>query len=360
MQYQYSIRLLLVGLLVSLITIASWAVNDETQSDQPQLMPEEQSYPYGSENFTKFVDDSCDAPTFYSWMEKAYEKSGMRLPGKEHHTLAEALAAQREEMASIEDIRQRSKDETRLAIWLYKLIKKTIPRFSVVRGYEFKNVIRYGERQCFLQASLIASMLQEMGVQAGVVMVYQKPEGKFSNNGHTIVIVKLSSGRHILVDASKPTPLVRDQGLLVRSPDYIYVRPIYSEKTFEITSYKTTTGGRLLEPLEVQTMDIDFMLSQFMYYRGERTPGGLMEGKPTKQGLEMTARYLEKSVNYCPSNQLAVYQLGRAYRLQGRLQKALECFQQAHSLYAQCGWIPEGPKQFLKLTQEAVDKRVQR
>ena len=60
---------------------------------------------------------------------------------------------------------------------------------------------------------IIAGLAQDMGVNAGVVMVYKNIEGAPTNNGHAVALFKLAEGKDIIVDASDPIPFVEQKGL---------------------------------------------------------------------------------------------------------------------------------------------------
>ncbi len=88
-----------------------------------------------------------------------------------------------------------------------------LPKFSLDRGYEFRHSVDRLERQCFLQSVLIAGLMQRMGMEAGVVMIYRNQKGEASNLGHATVVLKLDNGRDIMVDASDPHPFMRHRGV---------------------------------------------------------------------------------------------------------------------------------------------------
>jgi hypothetical protein len=230
---------------------------------------------------------------------------------------------------------------------VHRVVKGTIPRFSLDRGFEFCNVVRYGERQCFLQAVLIAGLLQRMGVPAGIAMVYRNIQGQETNNGHAVTLVRLADGRDLIVDASDPEPFARQQGLFVRVNDYQYADPIYEGASGKIVAYRSVPGRARLAPRQVRTLDLPFIRSQFAYYRGERRTGGLLARAKTRSGLAAAEKDLRTSVAFCPRNPLAVYMLGRARLAQGRTQDARPILQRAHDLYARFGWVPPGPRQYL-------------
>lgn len=313
------------------------------------------AFPYHSRRFDALVGESSrccgvgKSNDFYKWLNEKYETSGFKLPGKERLSLNEALTAEKRELASMRDLNAKANAEIQVGERLHRLIKTIIPRFSLERGFEFSNVVRYGERQCFLQSAIIAGLMQEMGINAGVVMVYRNPRGEESNNGHAIVLVKLPNGRDTVVDASDPEAFIRQQGLFIRSIDYQYVNPVYDAKSPTIDSYTLASNGKALDTTQVLPLDYSFIRSQFWYYRGERAPGGVFAAKPTAEGLKSSAYALRTSVWLCPKNPLAVYMLGRAYMLQGNKVEAKKRFYAANDLYARYGWVPPGEKSALAM-----------
>lgn len=311
------------------------------------------SYPYHSERFTRFVNESysvnCAKGTtdFYTWMEKAYKSSNRAYPGKEKLGLESLMYAKRLDFDRIKNANIKTTAQINFASWLHRTIKTIIPRFSLDRGFEFCNVVRYGERQCFLQSVLIAGLLQRAGVNAGVVMVYKNIRGEQTNNGHAVVLVKLPDKKDIIVDASEPEPFARQRGLFVRTMDYRYVDPVYEDKSDKIRCFKPSSGSGKIETARVKTLDTAFLDSQFWYYRGERANGGLLASKKTHEGLEKSARCFETSMKRCPQNPLTVYMLGRVYLDQGRTALARQTLYRAKSLYMRFGWVPEGLRVFL-------------
>lgn len=310
------------------------------------------AYPYRSARFTQLVTDSyreCgggEAQRFYDWLDQAYASSPVRCPGAEQLSLAELLAAKRREFAGLADAAERARAETAFCAYLHKLVKKVIPRFSLDRGFEFANVVKYGERQCLLQSVLIVGLLQATGVDAGAAMVYRNIQGAPSNNGHVVPVVKLANGRDLLVDASDPEPFVHQRGLMLRCEGYCYVEPVYN-RADEISSYRATANSKPLAPARVKTLDYDFVRSQFYFYRGERAPGGFLAASKTRAGLADSEKQLRTSVRLCPRNPLAVYVLGKVCLAEGNRAEARGLLQQAYKLYAQFGWIPAGARQSL-------------
>jgi hypothetical protein len=234
----------------------------------------DERYPYRSQAFTRMVTEShqrcgTKAPhDFYGWMEQAYRRSSVRLTGDPGQGLTAALLTKKGELASLTDPGQRAEAEAALGARLHRLVKTTIPRFSLDRGFEFCSVVRYGERQCFLQAVLIAALLQRIGVDAGVVMVSRNTHGRETNNGHAVALLRLSNGQDMIVDASEAAPHARHQGLFVRCGRYQYVEPVFEERTGRILRYRLTSGRGARETRQVRCLDLPFIHSQFWYYRG--------------------------------------------------------------------------------------------
>jgi tetratricopeptide (TPR) repeat protein len=312
-------------------------------------------YAYGSAQFTNFVSESfklnkAGSPKrFYDWMEQAYQESNSPYPGTEGLKFSQALKVRRTALAASKDPKAKAEEEIEFAAWTHKLIKLTIPRFSLDRGFEFSNVVTLGERQCFLQSVLISSILQDAGMDAGVVMVFQNPKGQYSNNGHAVCLLKLPDGRDTIVDASNKDPFPDHKGLFVRTTDYVFVHPVYEPDSKTIASYMAV-AGKPLETSTIKTLDLNFIHSQFWYYRGERVDGGLVVGIRSNQGIDAAQKAFRTSVHYCPKNPLAVYMLGRTYLAQGDTQTAKETLTRAFHLYEAFGWVPDGPKQYLALS----------
>ena len=314
-------------------------------------------YPYGSAPFSRFVADSYryagagDPRAFFRWMDAALAR---RAPGD---TWSARLAARRRALQGIGDPVRRARAEKAWCASLHKTIKTTIPRFSLDRGFEFANAARRGERQCFLQSVLIAGLLQASGVDAGVIMISRNDRGRPTNNGHAVTLVKLSDGTDVLIDASRPRPFARHQGLFGRvgNDGYRYVLPVFANAASPvILRYTAVDGGRGAATPGLRPAEIDFLRSQFAYYRGERAPGGALSARPTAAGLEAAARNLRTSVGACPRNPLPVYFLGRVYQKQRRTPEARTQFERARLLYERAGWVPAGMRQALVQTQPGV------
>jgi len=312
-----------------------------------------ESYPYRSEAFTAFVTDSYkennaqSLEPFYKWFDDAYVAARPKMGGNLAPTLAEELAARKKELAGIRDPKAKAERERELGAWLHKLIKTTITKFSLDRGFEFTNTVKLCERQCFLQATLISGLAQSMGMDAGVYMVWMNEKGGQSNNGHAVSVIKLTDGRDTLVDASDPHPFMAHEGLFVvdkPAKQYKFVKPRYDSES-AITDYFGAGDSSDLKPASVRTLDTAFLKSQFYYYRGERAPGGFMAKPTTKQGLAASARYLELAEQACPQNPLAVYVLGHVYLKEGLKDKARDQYEKGYSLYKAFGYVPDGPRE---------------
>jgi hypothetical protein len=318
--------------------------------------PSIDEFPYHSAQFTHFLRESdlwckpSGAHDFYAWMDKTYADCNHKFPGKEQMSLEELLKAKREQFSRIRNPFVKAENEVAFAAWIHRTIKTVIPRFSLDRGFEFCNVIRYGERQCFLQSTLITGLLQSVGCDAGVVMVFRNPMGQESNNGHAVVLLKLPDGRDIIVDASEPDPFYKPQGIFVKSPDYRYVNPVYLDHSSKIRYYLSEAGGKVYATTQIGPLDYGFVRSQFWYYRGERAKGALLASKPTTEGLTEAQKALEQSVKYCGKNPLSVYMLGRVYYTEGKTHQAKQVFANAYDLYVRFGWIPSGPKRYYDIT----------
>jgi hypothetical protein len=284
------------------------------------------------------------ASIFYDWMDKAVRTSGLRL-APNGATVSDMLEARKHAIESV-SASQRADAELAACADVHRLIKVVLPKFSLDRGFEFSNAVKLGERQCFLQSFIIAGLLQRMGIDAGVEMVYANERGEETNNGHAVTLVKLQNGHDIIVDASEPTPFAHHQGLFVKIPAYRYVMPVYEITTGQIVYYRAAGGDARLPVARVRTLGLDFLGSQFWYYRGERAPGGLLLSPRTTTGLKAAEHCLRMSVRTCPSNPLAVYMLGRVFLAEGNKAEAKKYIDSAYKLYKDFGWIPQGEREY--------------
>jgi hypothetical protein len=228
---------------------------------------------------------------------------------------------------------------------LHADFKKTIDKFDLDRGFEFASVVSTGERQCYLQSVILASMAQRFGADAMVAMVNRNEKGEYSNNGHAVPLIKVAQDRWVVLDASEPHPFAEHQGYFLFQPKsacYIYVTPSYDPYRCLIALRSQGTGAKV--PFSsVGPMPADFLRSQFDFYRGEHTPNGLVAKKPTKEGLLTSRKWLVRSVAECPQNPLAVFSLGRVEKLlkDGRFTATMA---KAKDLYKQYGWLPDSLK----------------
>lgn len=322
-------------------------------------VPESDGYAYGSSQFSAFVSNSLHksgndkATAFYDWMQLRYTKGGEKYDGVHYKSFTALLDAEKAKNSMMADDSSKAAEQMKFASFLHRFIKQAIPRFSLDRGFEFSNAMAKGERQCFLQSVLVASLLQRTGSNAGVAMVWRNIEGQTTNNGHAVALARLADGRDVIVDCSDRTPFVKQQGLFARidGEGYRFVSPQYQSGNSTIVGYALASGESLVPARKLQTLDIPFLNSQFDYYRGERAPGGFIAATKTPSGLAASERHLEASVRACPKNPLAVYVLGRVHLRQGKRRQALKELSRAKDLYAQDGWIPEGATQALSEVQ---------
>jgi hypothetical protein len=317
-----------------------------------RVIPHNEKYAFTSKAFREFVCESYSSTKkdnpgeLFNMLNRAY-LNGLTRKQVRHASLAALLRSRRTELSGISDPIRRTNREVALSMWVHSFVKRSIPRFSLDRGFEFANSVRYGERQCFLQSVLIAGLLQEAGMKAGVVMVNRNERGQESNNGHAVTLVKLADGMDVIVDASEPYPFVRHQGLFVKTSSYTYVVPRFHTDSAKIEAYIRSSDGRHFAATQVNSLDIPFLHSQFYYYRGERQVGGVIATHHTPSALKATEQNLRRSVAFCPQNPLAVYMLGRTYLAEGKTGQAGITLIKALHLYQQFGWVPDGPKQYM-------------
>ena len=330
--------------------------NDARPGSERQLLHhaavpqrENERYLYASPEFTAFVLDSYrqtptqKIPEFYEWMSESYGKHGPRISGDADQDLGAEIENERQSLSKISDPEARSIEELKLGAWLHQWVKAIGPKFSLDRGFEFANLVRSGERQCFLQSIIIAGLLQAAGIDAGVVMVNRSMQGSESNNGHAVTLLKLTSGEDVLVDASEPTPFPSHQSLFINDlgPKRLrYVEPVFRSDNGRITGYASVPNRGRMETRRVRPLDRTFLKSQFDYYRGERTPGGLLCKPMTPEGLRTSAELLERSIHECPANPLPAYMLAKAYLAAGDNDRARAQIGNAYRQYAGIGWVP--------------------
>lgn len=320
-------------------------------------------YGYGSPEFDTFVKASydelrlADFQEFYQWMDLAYEKWKKQgetngtypFPAAESSDLKGLCAAVEKQRSLQQDTGELAGMEMSCARGVHRMVKSVIPRFSLQRGYEFTSVPRYGERQCFLQSVLIAGLFQLMDMKAGLVMVYRNEKGEESNNGHAVVLLRLSDGHDIIVDASEPRPFATHKGLFCN--DYRgnrYVKPVFVSGSEMIAGYQQESDDEPIERETIGALDITFINSQFDVYRGEWVNGSLHSGRKSRQGLESAVRYFRRSVNTCRNNPAAVYMLARALEELNNNDEARRQFRKACELYSECGWFYKGQKEKMK------------
>jgi len=346
------VTVLSAAILLLFVGLRSYEALQRAQADSARAVPaDNEAYPYTGPDFAAFVQESYQeassgsADDFFGWFDSAYDQCSRKYPGQESLKLRELLEWKREDLRGISDPEARAKAEMELCAWLHRMVKTVIPKFSLDRGFEFYNVVTRGERQCFLQSVLIAGLLQDMDVYAGVAMVYRNIRGTAINNGHAVTLVKLANGKDLIVDASDPEPFARHQGLFARINGYCYLDPVFEGASPTIVAYRTAVGKQKTEPRRVKTLDRDFLHSQFYYYRGERAPGGLLAGKnKTTEGLQDAASYLRKSVELFPQNPLSVFMLGRVNNSLGNTRQAGDLFAEAYHLYSRFGFVPNAPR----------------
>jgi hypothetical protein len=310
------------------------------------FMDAKESYPYGSSYFSEFVNASfqsqAGADQFYKWVDQT-------IPQKYHYpavgsvksfaNLEQFLDAEKPDIASSTG-QARAKKERKLAIWLHRMVKKIMPNFDLDTGFEFKNSVAHGQRQCFLQSVFIASCLQRAGVESGVTMVNRNILGQETNNKHAVCLTRLANGEDVIVDDSEDYAFAKQQGLFANSTSgYKFVKPVY-DGDFAIKSFAGYSNGESIPLASVKPMPRAFIASQFDYYRGERTVGGVMYKRKTAVGLQKAGEFLAKSVSEDPSNSLSQYMLGRVFMYRNQMTPAARSLDRALKLYDAQGWIP--------------------
>lgn len=281
---------------------------------------------------------------FGDWLAQAYLKAGVPLAkGK---TLAGALAQRKAQLAAARTPAEQDALARETATWAWTFIKKAVPNFSLERGFEFASIPRYGERQCLLQSTIIAGLLQETGLNAGLVMVWKSMNGQESNLGHVTSVLRLPSGAgDVQVDASEPQPFATHQGVLAAAGgNLLFLRPVFSSGNV-IASYISVKGGNALPANGMNFLSLDYLRSQYDYYRAERTIGGVLgtgTGRATPEGLRRSEELLLKALKTEPNNALAAGVLGTVYRKQGRTSEAKTQYRRAAALYQVQGHLPAG------------------
>ena len=305
------------------------AVVEQVSTQKLTPVSEDRSYPYGGSTFQGFVDDSflcCKTPDpgkFYREMDDEF----LKLTGGKVEAWIKA---------------KKGSDPIKTGEELHRLVKKSIRKFSLDRGFEFANVVTTGERQCFLQSVLIAGILQEAGFDAGVAMVWKNIAGQTTNNGHAVCVLRTDSKHLVVVDASEPMPFPTHQGLFLlnkQSKHYAFVLPNYLPDA-RIDSFKLNGQQNAIDPSQFDFLDTPFLLSQFDYYRGERAVGGILDPRANSAGLKASQSYFEKAERECANNPLVVWMLSRTFRKQGDDGAADSALGRAKGLYRSFGWMP--------------------
>lgn len=284
--------------------------------------------------------------TFEDWLTTAYARQGVKLEGQA--TLGAALDARR---AHMKGLRGAAHDQLALdtAAWAHRFVKASIPRFSLERGYEFAATVQSGERQCLLQSTIIAALLQRAGLDAGLVMVWKSQTGQESNLGHVTSVLRLPGG-DVQVDASEPTPFARHQGLLARVDGaWRFVIPAFQGD--RMTAYARADGGGRVSSAGLGFLSLAYLRSQYDYYRAERTVGGVLgtgTGRSTPQGLKTSETLLRRALSEEPRNALAASVLGTTLRKEGQNEAARTQYRAAATLYAAQGHTPAGMQANLK------------
>ncbi|MDQ2801129.1 MAG: hypothetical protein M3Y13_15970 [Armatimonadota bacterium] len=329
--------------LVAGLLLASGTCRAATSATPPSA----ERYPYGSPAFTRFLADSCrrtgqgTPAQFYHWLDKAYRTQNAGKSGSPV-TLAALIVSEKQKIVRLPDPTQKTQRELAVATQLHHLVKKAMPNFSLQEGFEFTNSVSKGERQCLLQSVLLAGLLQAMKVDAGVVMINRSLTGTVSNNGHCSALIHLPNGQDVFLDASDPKPFVRHLGLFGVEGGYRFLTPLFQGATPRIVGYTIVGTGGKIAPRHLRFLDAAFLRSQFDYYRGERTIGGLLSPPANWTGLEKEAALLRSSIKLCPQNPLPVYMLGRVYLREARPVPAKRWISQSLSLYNRQGWTPSG------------------
>ena len=301
-------------------------------------------YPYRTPEFNEFVNESFGSPKgsarFYKWMAQAVRKSKFSFPDEKNLALEPYLSYKYKQLAKFDDSAERAKVERSFAASLHKMVKLILPHFSLDHGYEFTNAYEHGQRQCFLQSVLITGLLQKGGVRAGVAMVNCNVQGQETNNKHAVCIARLADGTDLIVDASEDEPFAKQHGLFTFSTEgFRFVKPVYGQGQ-SITSYQSYDGHSAIDIKAIRPLTRSFLRSQFDYYRGERTLGGVMAKQKTSRGLQEAAKFLTRSIQENPQNPLSQYMLGRVLLYQGRREAAARSLDRAMALYQKEGWVP--------------------
>jgi tetratricopeptide (TPR) repeat protein len=314
----------------------------------PTAFASEPVLPWGSKAFEAFVKDSYhvnggDASGFFAYMDKMARNLF-------YASVSDILTREKRELLKSASAKRQA-SEAEAARRIHAFVKKTIPKFSLDRGFEFYYTEKNGERQCFLQSVLVIAMLQKIGLHAGLAMVNANEKGEPSFNGHAVAVLHLSDGTDRLVDCSEPYPFATHQGLFLRDGKgtYVYVQPKYSRKDALIVGYRDLRTGKIIQPVKCQGVDENFLRSMFDYYRGERFVYGLLDPKATSKGLNRSLKFLLKSTRESNDNPLAWAMLGKTYERLGRTVEAMPCYRKAYDLGKAAGWVAPSVRQKLKV-----------
>lgn len=303
---------------------------------------------YAGANFNAIAAESYKmaglSGDFTGWLRDAYAKAGV--PLADGKSLDDALAARKAQLAAAKTPQEKDALARDTGAWAHKFIKKVVPKFSLERGFEFANIVKTGERQCLLQSTIIAGLLQKAGLDAGLVMVWKSMSGQESNLGHVTSVLRLPSGAgDVQVDASEPEPFATHQGVLAWvGGDYRFLAPQFG-KGGVITAYARSDGKGSVKPTAVGFLSLNYVRSQYDYYRAERAIGGILgtgTGKSTPDGLKISETFLRRVLSQEPRNALAASVLGSVLRKQGRTPEAQDQYRKAASLYATEGHTPAG------------------
>lgn len=302
---------------------------------------------YGGAAFKQLTSDSYKLAglpdTFSAWLAQAYTTANVPLAGAK--TLEAGLQARQAELGAAKTPAEKDRLARDTATWAHKFIKKAVPTFSLERGFELANLERHGERQCLAQSTVIASLLQKVGLNTGLVMVWKSMSGQESNLGHVTAVLRLPSGAgDVQVDASEPEPFATHEGILIwNAGSYRFVMPLFG-KAGLMTAYGRTDGQGQVRPSDITLLSLGYIRSQFDYYRAERAVGGVLAtgGKVTPQGLKASEIFLRQALTEEPQNALASNVLGTVLRKEGQNAQARAQYRKAAALYSAQGHMPAG------------------
>ncbi|WP_415790516.1 hypothetical protein [Deinococcus saxicola] len=306
---------------------------------------------YGGKNFNTLAAESYTLAglkgNFTDWLDAAYLKTDLPVSktAPAGQTLRAALDARKAELGTAKgEARDTLARDT--AVWAHTFIKKAVPKFSLERGFEFASMATTGERQCLLQSVVIAGLLQRAGLSAGLVMVWNSQSGQESNLGHVTSVLRLPGGAGDLeIDASEPTPTATHSGVLAWADgSYRFLNASFGPGDV-IGSYAHADGKGSVKPAGLTFLSLNYVRSQFDYYRGERAIGGLLgtgTGKATPGGLKLSEKWLKAALTEEPNNALAAGVLGNVWRKEGRMGEARTQYLKAAGLYAAQGHMPTG------------------